>query len=111
MLKIDNISISAPSEAEIRYKRVSSDVERNALGEAVIDFIATKRELRLQWAYLPKSEWEKILGALESGFVEVECPIVGDAMTCYCEDRSVGVKQMRGTEPVYTEAQLTLLER
>ncbi len=59
MLKIDNISISAPSEAEIRYKRVSSDVERNALGEAVIDFIATKRELRLQWAYLPKSEWRK----------------------------------------------------
>lgn len=71
MLKIDGVEMPAPVKYDVGIMDLSK-AERNALGDMVIDRIATKRKIELDLKMLSPEEVSKVLRAVSPVFFEVE---------------------------------------
>ncbi|WP_352420727.1 DUF6711 family protein [Proteiniborus sp.] len=71
MLKIDGVEMPAPVKYDVGIMDLSK-AERNALGDMVIDRIATKRKIELDLTGLSNEEISKVLKAVSPVFFEVE---------------------------------------
>jgi len=114
MLKLNGADFPAPSAMKVAVFDVSSGVNRNAAGGAVMDCIAVKRRLELKWAYLPGADMAKLLDGVNGFFrAEYPDPATGTmrAMDCYCSERVTGVLRMDGGTPVWTDVEMTWTER
>ena len=60
MIKINNVTIPTPSEYNVGIQDLSK-AERNARGTMIIERIATKRKLEMNWKYLTKLELQQLL--------------------------------------------------
>lgn len=116
MLKVNGADMPPPSAMKVTIFDVSSAVERNASGNAVVDRVAVKRRLDLKWAHLGADNLQLLLQAIGgNGFFTASYPDpqTGSARTmeCYCGDRATGVLRMVDGVPLWTNVEMTWTER
>lgn len=73
MLSVNGAAIPAPSAMKAAIFDISSGVNRNAKGNAVVDRRAVKRRLELAWAHLEGDALARLLQAMD-GFFTVSYP-------------------------------------
>lgn len=64
MLKINNVAIPTPSKYTYNRLNVTKNSERNANGDLVTEFIASKRKVEVTWDYLTQDEWKDLLAKI-----------------------------------------------
>lgn len=73
MIKIGGVTIKTPQGFNVVIEDVSN-IDRNALGQTVIDRVAVKHRLDLAWGALTNTEISTILSAVAGPFFTVEYP-------------------------------------
>ena len=116
MLTVNGASLPAPSAMKISIFNVGAQSARTASGLAVVDRIGVKRKIEMKWAHLSATDMQTLLTAVGAGaFMSATYPdpATGAARTmqCYCEERKTGMLRMKDGVPVWTDAELTLIER
>ena len=109
-------AVPSPSALEVSVFDVNGTVERNARGDTVIDRVATKRRLDLEWAHLSGGDMAALLAAVgEEGFFEAAYPDPETGktrtMTCYAEERSAAVLRVENSAPVWHGLKMRWVER
>ncbi len=114
MIKIDNISIPAPTDYTIGIMDISK-AERNAAGKMLIERIATKRKIELVWAFLFKEELSQLYKSVAPVFFEVEYIDPEDNKkktgTFYAGDRKAGGLDYIDGNIRYRDISVNLIER
>jgi len=114
VVKVNGLAVKSPSEMRLKRRSVTGSVEKNILGDAVMDFLGVKRVLSLGWATMSPSELETLFDEVEKGFVTVSFPGTGGEeteMVAYASDRSAGVLMVKNGVPVWTDVEMELQER
>lgn len=114
MLRVNGAAILAPSAMKAAIFDISSGVNRNAKGNAVVDRRAVKRRLELAWAHLEGEALAQLLQAMDGFFtVSYPDPESGAAreMCCYCSERSVEMLRMDADRPIWIGVKMTWTER
>lgn len=114
MLKINGVDIPTPSEYMVGIMDISN-AERNASGLMVIDRIATKRKIELNWKYLSKDDLSSLLAAVSDVFFQVTYidPQTNGTKTgtFYCGDRNTGAIDYRNGVIRWKDIKFNLIER
>lgn len=116
MVTIDGQQIPSPSSLELGKFKLSKG-GRTASGLMVMDIIARKRKIELQWSHITDSALKGILDLLESKtFYQVTYPdpqgVNGQAtMEAYSGDVSMGLWHTRGGVRYWQSAKISLIER
>lgn len=113
MIKINSVTISTPSSFSIGIMDISK-AERNANGTMIIERIATKRKLELNYAYLSQADMATLLTAISGVTFTVEYP---DAQTgasrtgtFYSGDRNAGAIDYKSGIMRYKDLKVSLVE-
>jgi len=96
MFKINGQNVPAPSRVTVNLQDLSSgDSGRNADGTAMIDFIATKRKIEVEWPAMYAQPMAELMTAMKPITFTVTYidPETGTAktITCYKGDRTAPV--------------------
>jgi hypothetical protein len=114
MIEINNILIPTPSSLKFGIMDISNS-ERNSKGEMLIDRIATKRKLTLNWNYLEPYDLSNLLALVNNifFFVKYPDPMTGDfeTKTYYCGDRSIGMFSYIDGKPRWNDISFDLIEK
>ncbi|MEH7391776.1 DUF6711 family protein [Bacillus sp. JJ1474] len=114
MLEINNIPIPTPSSFQVGIMDLSK-AERNAQGDMLIDRIATKRKIELNWKFLGANELSKILQLINSVyfFVKYPDPMTGrlEMKTFYVGDRNIPMFSYRNGKPVWNDIKFNFIEK
>lgn len=114
MIKINGVTIKTPSSLNIGIQDLSK-AERNSNGTMIIERIATKRKLELNYNYLIQSELSSLLQSISSVFFTVEYPDAQDGAlktgTFYTGDRKAGMIDYLNSIPRYKDVSFSLIER
>ena len=112
LIKINGVAIPTPSSYSANIIDLSN-AERNALGDMIIERIATKRKLELSWRKLNSSELSEILKAVNPVLFKVEYvdPLENKTKTgvFYCGDRKCNMMSYINSVPVYTDVAFNLI--
>lgn len=73
MIKVNGIVIATPDDFRVSINDIVK-AERNTNGTMVIDLIATKRKLELNWTYLSSAELAALLASVAEILFEVSYP-------------------------------------
>lgn len=89
--------------------------DRNANGTMIMELIAVKRKIEMQWAYLTAAQLSALLTAVDPLFFEVTYPDPQDGTdrsgTFYKGDRSCGMYMYNNGNPVYKDVKFNVIER
>ena len=112
---INSQAVCSPSSMELSIVDNYSK-ETNLNGNAVIDRVATKRNIKLKWAYLTAKQLKTILEAISDNdffTVTYDDPITAGSrsMECYCVQKDIGITRYINSQPVWTDATMTFNER
>jgi len=114
MLKINGVSIPAPSDLKVGIQDISK-AERAANGTMFIERIATKRKLEPSWAYLSKEDTSKLFQAVSPVFFQVSYIDPEDNAvkigTFYAGDRKAGALDYQNGVIRYKDVSVNLIER
>lgn len=114
MIKINGVALPTPSDYIVSIMDISK-AERNAAGTMIIDRIATKRKIELNWKYLSKEDVSNVLNMVSDVFFTVEYidPQEGDWKIgiFYAGDRSIGALDYRNGNIRYKDIKFNLIER
>lgn len=114
MLEINNIPIPTPSTFKVGIMDIST-AERNAQGDMLIDRIATKRKIEMDWKFLDSNQLADLLKLIDSVyfFVKYPDPLTGnlEIKTFYCGDRSVGMYSYVNGKPVWNDISFNFIEK
>lgn len=115
MIKIKGTPITTPKKCSVGVYDVSSAAARNAAGDTVIDRVAVKRKIDMEWGPLTNAQISTLLSAVADQYFDVEYPdpVTGAARTivCYVSERNAPVYKYSGTTPTWESLKLTLIER
>lgn len=115
VLTVNGAAVPSPAEMKVSIFEVGSGEQRSASGGLVVDRVAVKRRLKLRWAHLTPAELGGLLGQVGGAFFEAVYPdpqqMAPRAMTCRCGERTAGVLQIRGGEPVWVDVEMEWIER
>ena len=100
-----------------KYKVGHMDItkaERNILGTMIIEIIAVKAKIELEWYLLSSSELSKLFGLIKPAQFPVKYfdPEIGDytTKTFYKGDRSTGIVAFNNGEPYWKGSKFNLIE-
>lgn len=114
MIKINGVALPTPSDYIVSIMDISK-AERTAAGTMVIDRIATKRKIELNWKNLSKEDVSQVLQLVSSVFFTVDYidPQEGDwrSGTFYCGDRNIGALDYIDGNIRYKDIKFNLIER
>ncbi len=114
-LKINGVTIKTPKKFTVGIQAVDGESGRNANGDMVRDYIATKRKADLEWGALSDAEISPILQAVMSPFFEVTYPdpMVGGitTKTFYVGDRSSPSYSWHDKLPKWEGLTMSFIER
>lgn len=114
LYSISGSAMPTPSTFDVGIMDISK-AERNASGYLIIERIATKRKLSVNYAYLSSTQLSTVLQAISGTSFSVNYldPQVGGFRTAefYTGDRSVGMISFVGGAPVYKDVKFDLIER
>lgn len=115
MIKINGTTIKTPQRCTIGIVDVASKSDRNALGETLIDRIAVKRRLDMEWGALTNAEISSILTAVYDVFFDIEYPDPQTGTTrtivAYMDSREAPVLKYSGSTPFWEGLRISLMER
>lgn len=113
MISVGGTPITTPSEFQADVMDISK-AERNAEGTLIIERIATKRKLKMQWNVLTNSEISTLLSAIASSTFTVEYPdpVTGAARsgTFYVGDRSAPMIDYISSTPRWKDISFNFIE-
>lgn len=114
MLKINGTSLPAPKTYNVGIQDLNN-AERNAKGDMLIDRIATKRKLELEWGVLNQEDMSLILNLVKDTFFEVEYfdPQDGETKigTFYAGDRNAPMISFMNGRPIFKQLKCNIIER
>lgn len=113
MITIGGTTITSPMSMTVGVYDISKS-ERNSLGNMIIEIIATKRKLELQWPVLTAAQLSTLLGLMSATTFTVvySDPVTGAArtMTAYKGDRSLGMLFYNAGVPSWKDTKVSLIE-
>jgi hypothetical protein len=115
MIKFNTIAIKNPSDFEVNIIDVVKVSDRNALGQELVDRVAQKRQVSIEWTSLTQTEITEILGQINNVFVTMEYP--DPELSVVSKEFRVMSRQMpkamyrKGTEVVWESLSVELSER
>jgi hypothetical protein len=114
IFKIDGVDMPSPSDLSMGIQDISK-AERNARGTIIIERIATKDKIELQWNYLTAAQLAILLNAVAPVFFTVTYtnPRSGDLRTAtfYAGDRTMGYIDFQNGVPRYKDIKFNVIER
>ncbi|SEN19378.1 DUF6711 family protein [Paenibacillus sp. OV219] len=114
LYSINGVAQPTPSSFDVGIMMISK-AERNAAGYMIIEKIATKRKLTINYAYLTPTQLSLLLQKLDvtSFSVTYLDPQTGGNRTAsfYAGDRTVGMVSYIGGTPIYKDCKFDLIER
>lgn len=114
LFSIAGVAMPTPSSFEVGIQDLSK-ADRNASGYMIIERIATKRKLQINYAYLSATDLSTVLQAVSPTSYQVVYldPQTGSNRQAefYCGDRSMGMVSFVGGVPVYKDIKFDLIER
>jgi hypothetical protein len=114
MIKIDGYDIPTPSEYSVGVMDITK-AERNANGTMIIEKIATKRKIELNYKYLSNSDLQSLLNKISPTFFSVAYPdsLTGAIRTAtfYVGDRTAGAIDYKIGVIRWKDCKFNLIER
>ena len=116
ILTINGADAPSPSEMKVRIFDVGSGEARSAAGGLVADRVAVKRELTLRWAHLTPAQLSALMEAVGGeAFFQAAYPDpetgASRSASFRCAERSAGVLLVRGGAPVWTDVEMSWVEK
>ncbi|MGI6239180.1 MAG: hypothetical protein ACOYI5_06090 [Christensenellales bacterium] len=112
---IDGAAMPAPSGISVALEDIGDDAGRNALGEKVVDRIAVKRVIELEWAHLTSQQLAVLMTAAAGIFFAARYPdpATGEMrdMQCRAAERRARVHRADGLRPEWAEIYMKWEER
>lgn len=110
----NGVALPTPTDFQVTITDITKN-DRNAAGTAIIERIATKRQLSLSYAFLSASDLSTILNAISGVFYNVTFldPTTNTNVTSsfYTSDRSLGMMDFISGVPRYKDLKFNLVER
>jgi len=114
MIKINGVAMPAPSEYSVSIMDISK-AERNAAGTMIIERIATKRKIELNWKYLTREQLNQVLTLVSPVSFTVEYLDPQDnawrSGSFYCGDRTAAAMDYRDGNVRWKDIKFNLIER
>ena len=114
MIEINDTSIKTPQRCTVGIEDVGSK-SRNALGETLLDRIAVKRKIEMEWGPLSNAECAAVLTAISPTFFRVDYPDpeegIEKTIVCFAEKKSAPMLKYSGSTPYWEGLKVTLSER
>lgn len=114
MLSLAGTSVRTPSLLRVVFSNIAK-IEHNAAGMTVMDRLARKRRLEIQWAYLTNAQMSTIAGKVTAPFFSVSYydPESGaKTITCRVENFETGMQRYAGSAAVgWQDVKLELIEQ
>ena len=114
MINVNGTPIATPSRMSVGIYDVSKNADRNAQGDILIDRVAVKRKLEMEWSALTNAEMSSLLSAVTDVFFTVTFPDPqtggNKTMTCYVGDRTAPVYKYNGT-PLWEGLRMNFIEK
>lgn len=114
MIKINNVTIPSPSSLNVSVQDINK-AERNTNGTMIIERIATKRKVELQFAHLTRVELSTLLQSITSTFFTVEYPDPQtnalNTITCYVGDRKTEMIMYKDGVPYWKNVTFNFIEQ
>lgn len=114
MITINGAPVRAPQRFEVSVRdHRATDI--TAAGTTVIDRVATKRVLRMEWGALTNAQASAILGATANVFFTVVYPDpqtgTSETITCYVNDKSAPMARYKAGAILWEGLTMELVEQ
>ncbi len=114
MISVNGTPIATPSRMSVGIYDVSKSADRNAQGDILIDRVAVKRKLEMEWSALTNAEISSLLSAVTNVFFSVTFPDPqtggNKTIICYVGDRTAPVYKYNGT-PLWEGLKMNFIEK
>ena len=115
MIKINGMTLRSPKSLQANIYDVSKTADRNAEGTMMIDIVASKRKLEIEWGPLTPAQSSAILTAVQSKFFSVTYPDpetgADKTITCYKGDRTSPIMRYTAGVPLWSGLKMSLIEQ
>ena len=115
MISVNGTTITTPAKMSVGIYDVSKSADRNAQGDILIDRVAVKRKLEMEWGPLSNSAISTLLGLVTDVFFTViyPDPLTGAAktITCYVGDRTAPALKYTSGTPYWEGLKMNFIER
>lgn len=109
-----NTTVASPSKITVDLINVNKK-DKNALGATVIDLVAVKRKLTLEWNYIASASLATIMTNTNAATFTVKYydPIdnASKTITCVRDSFGAGTAIYKSNVPVWTDVKLVLEEQ
>lgn len=114
MIEINNIKIRTPSSFSVSIIDISN-AERNEKGEMLIDRIATKIKLEIQWKSLSNDEISTLLKSVKDIYFNVNYPDPQEGTNLtkifYVGDRTAPMYNFNSGNPKWENLKMNFIEK
>jgi hypothetical protein len=114
LLRINGVDLPTPSEYNVGIMDLSQ-AERNVRGDMIIERIATKRKIELEWAFLTGAQYSQILNLVDPVFFSVTYFDPKDNAnktgTFYVGDRQAPMMRFQNGVASWKDIKFSLIER
>ena len=115
MISVNGTPIVTPKKFVPGIYDVSKNADRNAAGTMLIDRVAVKRKLEMEWGPLTNSEMSTLLTSVSDVFFTVTYPDPktgsSNTITCYVGDRTAAMYKYTGTTPMWEGLKMNFIEQ
>lgn len=115
MISINGTPVKTPQRCSVGLDEITSGDVRNALGDMLIDRVAVKRRIEVEWGALSNAECSAILTAVKAIFFRVEYPDpeegIDKTIVCSVANRVSPMYVYTNGVPYWEGLSMTLLER
>lgn len=115
MISVNGTPIATPQRCSVGVYDVSKTADRNAQGDILIDRVAVKRKLEMEWGPLSNSAISAILSAVTDVFFTVAYPDpqtgASKTITCYVGDRTAPMLKYTLGVPYWEGLRMNFIEK
>lgn len=115
MINVNGTAIKTPKKLSVGIYDVSKNADRNAEGTILIDRVAVKRKLEMEWGPLTNAQISALLSAVTSVFFNVTYPDpqtgVNKTITCYVGDRTAPMLMYQNGVPMWEGLKMNFIEQ
>lgn len=115
MISVNGQKLKTPKKMSVGIYDVSKNADRNAQGTILIDRVAVKRKIEMEWGHLTNAEMASILSAVQDVFFSVTYPdpLTGtsNTITCYAGDRTAPIYQVINGTVRWDGLKMNFIER
>lgn len=115
MITVNGTTIKTPSKLSVGIYDVSKNADRNASGDILIDRVAVKRKLEMEWGALTNAQISTLLSAITAVFFTVVYPDpqtgTDKSITCYVGDRAAPMYREISGVPLWEGLKMNFIEK